>query len=43
MEKEEAKVKAAADLAAKLEANKEKAENTSTNALLVEIIDLLKK
>ena len=40
---EEAKVKAAADLAAKLEANKEKAENTSTNALLVEIIDLLKK
>lgn len=41
--KEEAEAKAKEELAAKVIANKEKAENTSTNALLVEIIDLLKK
>ena len=40
---EEAKVKAAEELAAKVKQNEEKAQNASTNELLVEIIDLLKK
>ena len=40
---EEAKAKAAEELALKVAANKQKAETETTNALLVEIIDLLKK
>lgn len=40
---EEAKVKALEEAAKKAEANKTKAETESTNALLVEIIELLKK